>query len=114
MKKLIHRFLQLIITSDIYAVTYLPIVLGMSLMLLGAYIGNKFYDNGLPLKYTSLLFAISMFMSSFGGLAQIIRQESPWLFRSRFRGPIPVFMGILWVAFCWMFAGFAIYYFFAE
>jgi hypothetical protein len=97
MKKPFCSFLRLIKTSDIYVVTYLPILLGMSLIVLGAYIGDKMYDDGLPLKYTSILFALSMLISSISGIAQIVRQESPWTFRFSFQGPLPVIAGFLWV-----------------
>lgn len=86
---------------DIYLLTGIPIILGILIVPLGckllAYVNIPCNKNGL-----GIVVITSSIIMSIAGFAQIYKRESPG-FHSNYpiRGKLAVFIGWIWVIFCW-------------
>jgi hypothetical protein len=112
---IINGIKELVKTTNIYILVYSAVAVPIIIMLGWVFVAERIFDGSIPEKYTSIILAFCMFISSFGGLIQIVRKEAPGLLGIPFRGILPVLSGVLWVTVCWLFGFLSIYFaFFSQ
>lgn len=88
-------------TADIQLLIFGLLTLSMIVIIGGALIASKIFEGNIPDKITSLILAFGFFISSFAGLIQIIRKESPIFLGKSIHGVIPIIIGSIWIVFSW-------------
>ena len=102
------KFIKFLKRVDIRILVSTPIIISLLLLFGWLFIADRALEN-VPETYTAIVGACSMFISSLGGLTQVIRKESPGLLGITFRGIWPVLAGILWIVVCWSLGALLLY-----
>jgi len=110
MNNLISRIIGFVKKTNIYVLVNLAVFIPILILIGWIFVAIWLFEGDVPLKYTALVVACCMFISSLGGIVQIIKKESPGLLGISFKGSFPVLAGILWVLVSWFFSLYSIYY----
>lgn len=115
MKSILKRVVGLLKSTDIKVLVFSLLLVPILFLVSAAYIANRLFEKGVPEQFTATVMAVSAFLTSLAGYAQIARKESPGIMDYNFHGKIAIWMGTLWVIFCWSMGLLILYFgFFAK
>jgi hypothetical protein len=98
---IIQRFKKIIQKTNILFLLPIPPLIGMSLLLIGAFVGQKLYPEGVPRFYSAVFGCSASFMFGLTGFITIYRREMPGPFGYKIRGKYPVITGVLAIIVFW-------------
>ncbi len=110
MKSILKWIIGFLKSTDIKVLVFLLSLIPLLFLFSAAYIADRLFEKDVPEQFTATVMAISAFLASLAGYVQIARKESPGIMDHNFHGKIAIWMGSLWVIFCWL-MGLLILYF---